>query len=46
MYYLCNIEIIQDITKQQRQDLIDKKIKEREKLYNVQAEKLSKIQNK
>lgn len=43
---MFNIEIIQDITKQQRQDLIDKKIKEREKLYNVQAEKLSKIQNK
>lgn len=41
-----NIETIQDLTKQQRQNLINEKIKEREKLYKIQAENLSKIQNK
>lgn len=39
------LEIIDDLTKKQRQELINKKIREREALFKVQAEKMSKIQN-
>ena len=40
------IEIIEELNKKQRQEQIDKKIREREHLYKIQADKLSKVQSK
>lgn len=34
------------MNKKQRQELINKKIREREHLYKIQADKLSKVQSK
>ena len=40
-----NLELVNDITKKHHQELIDEKIRQREKLYQVQAQKLMSTKN-
>lgn len=44
--YAFILEKIEDLNKKQRQEMINKKIREREHLYKIQADKLSKVQSR